>query len=82
MEDKLSQEAGSLRRDILALVADYYGAAFADRRFRPGKDPVPVAGKVFDRDELTNLVDAALDFRLTADRYAWGFEAALAGTWA
>jgi len=78
MEDKLSLEAGSLRRDILALVADYCREAFPDRRFLPGKDPVPVAGKVFDRDELTNLVDAALDFRLTADRYARGFEAALA----
>jgi CDP-6-deoxy-D-xylo-4-hexulose-3-dehydrase len=78
MDGRLSQKAGRLRREIRALVADYYGAAFADRPFRPGEDPVPVAGKVFDQDELANLVDAALDFHLTADRCAREFEAALA----
>lgn len=77
MADKVSLEAADLRRAILALVPHYYRAAFANRPFRPGEDPVPVAGKVLDQDELANLVDAALDLWLTADRFAQAFEAAL-----
>jgi len=46
--------------------------------FRPGVDPVHYAGRVFDGDEVVNLVDASLDFWLTAGRYAEEFEAGLA----
>ncbi len=79
MADGVSLEASDLRREILALVPRYYRAALAGRPFRPGEDPVPVAGKVLDQDELRNLVDAALDLWLTADRFAQAFEAALSG---
>jgi len=63
-----------LRQQILALVRDYYWAEFADRRFDPAKDLVHYAGRVFDDEELFNLVDASLDFYLTANRYAERFE--------
>src|SRR5687767_8901019 len=67
-----------LRSEIRALVEQYHAAAFADKPFEPGKTAVPYAGRVFDADELCTLVDSALDFRLTAGRYAARFEAEFA----
>src|SRR3954468_16705600 len=63
-----------LRARILDLVAEYYGEAFPPREFVPGATPVPVAGRVFDAEELQSLVDASLDFWLTAGRFAEQFE--------
>lgn len=67
----------TLRRQILGLVRDYQTA---ERKspFRPGEDAVRYAGRHFDAEELVSLVDASLDFWLTAGRYAEEFEAGLA----
>lgn len=43
------------------------------RSFAPG-DRIPYAGRVFDRREIENLIDASLDFWLTTGRYAEEFE--------
>jgi CDP-6-deoxy-D-xylo-4-hexulose-3-dehydrase len=67
--------ASQLREQIAALVREYYEAQFARRSFMPGKDLVHYAGRVFDSRELEHLVDASLDFFLTANRYAERFEA-------
>ena len=69
------QAAKALREQIASLVRDYYQAQFANRTFVPGTDLVHYAGRVFDDEELCNLVDASLDFFLTANRYADRFEA-------
>jgi CDP-6-deoxy-D-xylo-4-hexulose-3-dehydrase len=63
-----------LRARILDLVPEYYAAAFPARAFVPGVTPVPVAGRVFDAEEIRSLVDASLDFWLTAGRFAEQFE--------
>ena len=68
-------DADDLRGQILTLVRDYYQVKFAGRQFDPGRDLVHYAGRVFDEAELVNLVDASLDFYLTANRYAEQFEA-------
>lgn len=47
--------------------------------FIPGKTPVRYAGRVYDEKELVNLVNASLDFWLTAGPYAQEFEKKLAG---
>ncbi|MBK5296206.1 MAG: lipopolysaccharide biosynthesis protein RfbH [Vicinamibacteria bacterium] len=70
--------ADQLREQIAALVRQYHGEQFAHRAFAPDKDLVHYAGRVFDADELCNLVDASLDFFLTANRYADRFEGAFA----
>jgi len=70
--------ADELRGQIAALVRQYHGAQFGPREFVPDTDLVHYAGRVFDADELCNLVDASLDFFLTANRYADRFEAAFA----
>src|SRR5512135_359715 len=63
-----------IRKRILALVAEYHRERFGQRSFDPSRDPVHYAGRVFDSREMTYLVDAGLDFFLTAGRYADRFE--------
>jgi CDP-4-dehydro-6-deoxyglucose reductase, E1 len=62
------------REEILELVARYYREEFAHQPFDEGRDLVHYAGRVFDENELVSLVDASLDFNLTAGRYADQFE--------
>lgn len=66
--------ADRLRAEILALVREYHAAAFPERDFVPGESPVPVAGRVFDAEEVVTLVDSSLDFWLTTGRFARVFE--------
>ncbi len=42
--------------------------------FNRGKSRIQYAGRVYDEKEMVNLVDSALDFWLTAGRYAEKFE--------
>jgi CDP-4-dehydro-6-deoxyglucose reductase, E1 len=67
--------ADEIRDQILALVGKYHDAKFGPRPFLPGSDLVHYAGRVFDADELHNLIDSSLDFFLTAGRYSEAFEA-------
>lgn len=64
-----------LREQIASLVRQYYQEQFSNRSFNPEVDLAHYAGRVFDAEELCNLVDASLDFFLTANRYAETFEA-------
>jgi len=72
------KNAEDIRSEILALVKDYHQAKFIPKVFTPGKEMVHYAGRVFDEHEIVNLVDAGLDFYLTASRYAERFEAEFA----
>ena len=74
----MSTHADALRARLLAQLPDYVREAFPARPFVPGETPVPVSGKVFDAEELTLLVDSALDFWLTTGRFAAEFETAFA----
>ena len=66
--------ADALRAQINDLVRRYYAEKLAPRPFGPSKDLVHFAGRTFDADEVCNLVDASLDFFLTANRFAERFE--------
>jgi CDP-6-deoxy-D-xylo-4-hexulose-3-dehydrase len=59
---------------IIDLVREYYKAAFPKHKFRPGVSSIPYAGRIFDDEELVNLVEAGLDFWLTSGRFAGQFE--------
>src|ERR1700733_7377043 len=63
-----------LRAQILYLAGQYCDEKFAERPFIPGQSSGPVSGKVFDASEMRLLVDSALDFWLTAGRFADRFE--------
>ncbi len=67
--------ASVLRDQIAGLVRQYHQQQFSNQAFEAGTDLVHYAGRVFDADELCALVDASLDFFLTANRYAERFEA-------
>lgn len=62
-----------LRQEILEKTKEYYHAKFAADKYSEG-DRIPFARRVFDENELVNLVDSSLDFWLTAGRYANDFE--------
>lgn len=67
-----------MREQILGLVRDYHDAAFPSRPFVPDESPYPVAGRVFDAEELVRLTESALDMWLTTGRFAEQFERAFA----
>jgi len=46
--------------------------------FIPGKSRLNYAGRVFDENEILNLIDSSLDFWLTTGRYSERFEKELA----
>lgn len=58
-----------IKKEIFSKVRDYYKASQSNR-FIPGKTHINYAGRVFDENELVKLVDASLDFWLTAGKYA------------
>ncbi len=62
-----------IRKKILKLVAEYYAELKEEQKYKIG-DVIPFAGKVYDENEMINLVDSSLDFWLTAGRYAKEFE--------
>ena len=69
MGDQIN-DAVQLKKNILSLTEQYWTAAFPEEVFEAGDTPIPVSGKVFDSNELTNLVESALEFWLTTGRYA------------
>lgn len=71
---KTTQE---LKEQILALTEEYYKAQFGrEQLFQPG-ERIPYAGRMFDQDELRELVNASLEFWLTAGHYTQEFERGL-----
>ena len=85
-----STKIGSLRPEkiekTLRMIAAYQTETFYKTVHKPvqykefiqGKDYIPYAGRVYDDKEMISLVDSALDFWLTAGRYAQEFEDELA----
>jgi len=68
---KNEQEA---RQEILSSVVEYYHSYKEDKlQFQRGHR-IAYAGRVFDQQEMCNLMDAALDFWLTSGHFAEKFE--------
>ena len=61
-----------IRPQILDLVKEYHTAKFAPRTFDLDKDLVHYAGRVFDAEEIVNLVDSSLDRKLAEERHCTG----------
>ena len=66
------------RAAILSLIRRQ-GALPKKVRFTPGESPISYGGRVYDEKELLYLIDASLEFWLTAGRYAREFEERMAG---
>lgn len=59
---------------ILASVKEYYDTYRKEKAPYQAGERIPYASRVYDSEEMTNLVDAALEFWLTAGRYTDQFE--------
>lgn len=68
-----------LKAQILELTREYYREVHGlKQNFEPGKTRVNYGGRYFDDAEMVNLVDASLDFWLTAGPWAHKFETSFA----
>lgn len=65
------------KEKILELVKEYYKENHRKKDYEIG-DRINYAGRVYDEEEMCNLVDSALDFWLTAGKYTDEFEKGLA----
>lgn len=68
--------SSKLRQEILEKVKELYKLEHEEKNkvFIPGESRVPFAGRIYDEEEMVNLVDSSLDFWLTAGKYSEEFE--------
>lgn len=70
-ENKTEAQA---REEILSMVAEYADRFHNQKKdFKEG-DRIPYASRVYDKNEMVNLVDSSLEFWLTSGRYTEEFE--------
>lgn len=62
------------REEILKMVADYCDKYHNNKKEFEEGDRISYAGRVYDKDEMCNLVDSSLEFWLTSGRYSDQFE--------
>lgn len=61
------------RQEILELVGEYCQRFHGKKAYKKG-DRIPYASRVYDKQEMMNLVDSSLEFWLTSGRYTDKFE--------
>ena len=69
-ENKTEEQA---RQEILKLVSEYCKKYHRKSEYKDG-DRINYAGRIYDENEMTNLVDSSLEFWLTAGEYTERFE--------
>ncbi len=69
-ENKNEQQA---RAEMLEMVKEYCNTYHVNKAYQFG-DRIPYARRVYDENEMVNLVDSALEFWLTSGRYTDEFE--------
>lgn len=74
----MTERAQQLRQQILELTAQFHAEAFPAKTFTGGSSVVPVSGKVIDAEDMSAVVDSALDGWFTTGRWAKEFEKKLA----
>ena len=70
----ISDSEKQIRAKISQDVKLLYLLRKAEEKFIPGKSNVHYAGRIYDEKEMMSLVESALDFWLTAGRFAGEFE--------
>ena len=69
-ENKTEEQA---KQEILNIVAEYCDKFHNQKEYQEG-DRIPYASRVYDHNEMVNLVDSALEFWLTSGRFTDEFE--------
>ncbi len=77
MFEQMSQKQA--KEQILQMIGEYYKNFHGNKAQYKEGDYIPYASRVYDEKEMQNLVDSALEFWLTAGRYAEEFEKKLGG---
>ncbi len=76
--NKMGKKTGvKLKNKLFKLVKEYYDLVHRPnqtKNFIPGEDQIKYAGRVFDEKEMISILESALDFWLTAGRFAGQFE--------
>ena len=67
-----------IKKKIEELVRQYYTCFHENSNMFKEGDRIQYSGRVYDSDEMVNLVDAALEFWLTSGHYVAEFEKGLA----
>lgn len=73
-EHKTEEQA---RRQILDYVSEYCKRYHSNKKQFEEGDRIPYASRVYDQNEMINLVDSSLEFWLTSGRYTEEFESRL-----
>lgn len=71
MFDNMNEQQA--KQQILDMVAEYCDRFHAKKPYTEG-DRIPYASRVYDHNEMVNLVDSSLEFWLTSGRYTDEFE--------
>jgi len=66
------------RDEILNDVKHFFNSENSKRGFVAGETPIPVSGKVIDGEDISSIVDAALDGWITSGRFTDSFQRELA----
>ncbi len=74
----MGKDKDSLRQEVFSKVVQYYNLMHQPKNFVPGKSRIHYAGRVYDEQELLNMVDAVLDFWVTLGAYGKQLEKELA----
>lgn len=61
------------RKEILEMIREYCNSYHNKKEYHAG-DRIPYASRVYDSEEMCNLVDSSLEFWLTSGRYTDQFE--------
>ncbi len=62
-----------MKNKVIDSTKEYF-QSLPKKKIVPGKDYIPVSGKVLEEDDLINLVESSLDMWLTTGRFAKEFE--------
>jgi CDP-6-deoxy-D-xylo-4-hexulose-3-dehydrase len=77
MQEGVKMNEKQAREQILELVKDYCETYHNQKKEYEQGDRIPYASRVYDSEEMVNLVDSALEFWLTSGRYTAEFEKGL-----
>ena len=69
-----SMSEAAARKQILDMIKEYCDTFHTQKKSFTEGDRIPYASRVYDSDEMINLVDSSLEFWLTSGRYTDEFE--------
>ena len=67
-----------IEKEIAQLAEFGVRSKHAPKKFVAGESDIPVTGKVFGKEEISNAIAASLDFWLTSGPYSLEFESKIA----